>query len=119
MPNFQTVTQDVDLGVGGVAGAIVDLSIPTGQTVTGSGVLILDVWDPAAGSNGEYTPPTNTLINNGEAEQTVTSSGPHPSDSTKWRFVVYAYQEVRARCWLIAASSLLADVAEVTCAGLP
>jgi hypothetical protein len=67
----QSVTPDQN-------GAIYDVSLPSGYVgVTGSGAV-------ATSYNGSAVDSSNVI----SASSVFVQSGPHPTDSTKWRFIL-------------------------------
>lgn len=62
----------------------VDLSIPNGMNITGSGILITHRWNSNTDTWDEVTEGSTST------ESTVSdrkfNNGPHPTDNTKWRF---------------------------------
>lgn len=100
---YEFVYQDVDTPFPGSSPYLnqVELAIPTGKRVVGSGALVTHVRD-----SGVLTPVDSV------ADATVVSmqaglhvfSGPHPSDPTKWRVTIskLGTDHIRVRCWLTA-----------------
>lgn len=87
---YEVITQTVDLTSDGHT--IVDVSVPSGKIVTGSGVVPKTMYD--ANTAAQQTIDwiiTNRGMNTQEIEMVcslVSMSGPHPTDSSKWRFTV-------------------------------
>ncbi len=108
LTDYELVTQSVDL-TSGTPSSIVDLAVPSGKIVLGSGIVVTHVWHSGAltaiASVSDWGPT--------EARDLHTYSGPHPSDSTKWRFELTsqagAYGEesdsIRVLIWLTAANA--------------
>jgi hypothetical protein len=82
------VTQGVTLGGSSSQYAIVDVSIPSGNTVMGSGVLLLQVYDDVTSSMKPISS-VPAWYQDGRNDFRWTS-GPHPTDASKWRFTVTA-----------------------------
>jgi hypothetical protein len=95
------VTQDVDTPNSSPYLNKVDLSIPTGTLVTGSGAIVTHGWDDGT----EALVPVASLADSTVAGQVANlriSDGPHPSDSTKWRVMLSqtSAQRLRVRVWI-------------------
>ena len=85
--------------------AIVDLDIPEGKAVVGSGGLLTHIR-----TDVNATPVTLTPISNAPSDfdwnnrgNVSVMSGPHPGNASKWRFVVdnLLFAVVRIKIWLI------------------
>lgn len=86
---LETVTQDQYLDAGGTTSATVDLAIPSGKIVIASGIRV-DSFGNAY----------------------MSADGPHPTDSTKWRFQMSINQQsggsgysMTCHCWMIVANA--------------
>lgn len=84
----ETITQDQGLDFVTHA-ATVDLDIPSGKTVLSSGI-----------------------VTDGFGNAFMSASGPHPTDSTKWRFQMSINQQsggfgnsMTCHCWMIVANA--------------
>lgn len=98
------VTQDVDTPNSAPYLSKVDLSIPSGCSVVGSGALVTHGWD----DTNEVLVAVGSLADSTVASQVSglrISTGPHPSDSTKWRVMLSltSAQRLRVRAWIAVA----------------
>lgn len=93
--SYELITEDVRIPASGntwtpsTAGIIVDLDIPADGFVAGSGVIVLQVLN----TSGDMVDVTDyeTVAAAGDVH---THSGPHPTDSAKWRFQIYADEQI-------------------------
>lgn len=105
----QLVTQDVDLSASGEPlFAKVDLAVPSGKVVVGSGALVTQVWDFTSSTRK----PVDDVSNWADLAQYVdVHDGPHPSDTSKWRFLVDNVSSggggnaVRVQVWIAVANA--------------
>lgn len=93
------VTDDVEPPLSAGYREIADLTIPTGATVTGSGALVTHIWRSGSSSYEDVTTLGAATVA-GELDTYRESDGPHPSDDTKWRFMITGSASVRVRCWI-------------------
>ena len=85
---LQTITQTVEV----TSSSIIDLDIPEGTAVLSSGIQV------------------NATITGGTCY--MSADGPHPTDSTKWRFQPSVESQtggtgypINVTCWMIVATA--------------
>jgi hypothetical protein len=101
----ELVSQSVDLS-GPTPFEIADIAIPTDQVVVGSGVVVTEVWDPVArvlrtidSAGSDWPNRTNFM---------KYFHGPHPTDATKWRFILdnSGGDPIRVLAWFVVTDPL-------------
>lgn len=78
---YELVTQTYE-SFGGNTDSKIDISIPSGLKVTGSGAIATHWWN---NSTEQFVEIDYTSTVGGSLSKKI-ASGPHPTDSTKWRF---------------------------------
>lgn len=99
--NYDLLTQDIDTPNSSPYVDNVDVSIPEGYFVAGSGAIVISVWDESTGT----LVPIDSLAAGTVASAVVplkVFSGPHPTDSTKWRIALSLTnaQRLAVRTWV-------------------
>lgn len=106
--DYEFTYEDVTTLAASPVQQIVDLSIPTGAQVTGSGVVVTGVKYSADGSSPAVMTPIDE-VPEGVAVYAAGMrwfSGPHPTDSTKWRIQIT--QE--GSDWVVAVRAWMATL---------
>lgn len=105
---YQDVTVQPDIGNSDDDNAIVDLTIPTGKVVVGSGAVVTQVMHSGVLTDVDSL----TSIQAVSAMARFTAcDGPNVNDSTKWRFILDNFTggsngtAVKVRVWIAAVYS--------------
>ena len=92
------VEQIVEKPSGSPYSQIVDLAVPPGSAVTGSGAIMTEVYTPD-GMGGWIW-----VAESGTHDNLRVADGPHPSDPSLWRISIIFNdtRRCRIRCWITA-----------------
>lgn len=97
------VFQDVDNPTSLPALCKVDLAIPAGKAVVGSGAVVTHVWDAVTESYVPVDSADPSVVAGQLSQTTNVFHGPHPSDPSKWRVMwapVGGAGRLRVRVWI-------------------
>jgi hypothetical protein len=103
--SYAVISQDIPDHAGTPWAEVVDLPIPQGSQVTGSGVLLL-----STDVGGDVDQGDDSAIATAQAKLSWTT-GPHPSDMTLWR-IVCSQDAGGSQDYMIRAWAMVTDAVE-------